>query len=1744
MTRPLTAPPAHAANFVDHLRALAQARPDHAWLTVAGADGEKTFTYAVFEARVRALAAQLQQRLRHGDRALVTLDNDDHYAVAMLACFYAGVIAVPVPPLESTRQQYVARLTGIAADCGARGVLASAAVRAALSEAGEFAGHVVLAVDSIGETGAEHWQPFSPAGDDVAFLQYTSGSTSAPKGVIVTHANLMANERAIQASMGIGPDDKFVSWAPLYHDMGLIGGLLQPLYSGIPLVLTTPRHFLESPVRWLELISRHRATLSGGPDFAFRLCLERVRDSQLAQLDLSSWRVAYTGAEPVRADTETAFCERFAAAGFDAGAAYPCYGLAEATLFVTGGRRGAGMTAHDFDADALAQGKAQVSGRGATLVGCGVPAADHAVRIVDAESQAMLPDGAIGEIWASGPSIGQGYWGKPRESADTFVERDGRRWLRTGDLGFLHDGELYVAGRLKDMIIVRGHNLYPQDIERLIEAEVDAVRKGRVAAFAVNGPGGEGIGLAAEVSRSMQKLVPAAVLADALGAAVSEALGEPLAVVVLLNPGGMPKTSSGKLQRQACRRGWAERSLDAYAIREHGSFVLGGDATQAQATAAPAVLDETEQTLAAIWRDVLQREPGDHFFNGGGNSLSATHAAARIAAQWQVDFPVRMMFEYPTLSACAAAIRERASSGAAAVSIPVLPAVRRAGALPLSHAQQRQWFLWHLDPASTAYHIATVLHLGGTVDANAMCAAFTELAARHESLRTVFRAGADGHGEQWILPALAPAFEQIDLSALPADAREAQAEDAVHRLNTQPFDLGNGPLLRVALLRLAPAEHRLVVVMHHIISDGVSMQLLLDELATHYQGRDALPLPTHQYADYAAWHAGWLQGDVHAHQLDYWRGQLGDTHPVLALPTDRPRAAVAAYHAARYTLALPSALVDALRQRAASSDATLFMTLLAGLQALLHRHTGQRDIRVGVPIANRQHAGTGAMIGFFVNTQVLRNEVDGRTPLTAVLRAARAAALGAQSHQDLPFEQLVEALQPERSLAHPPLFQTLFNHLQEDLRSFGARTGLTVAAQPVDGQAAQFELSVEVREQAGGEVSVRLIYARELFDAQTMARFGAHYLRVLQALATQPELAIGDIALLDAAERATLAAWSRTDGDYAVGELVHGLFEAQARRTPQAIAVRMADGARDATLTYARLNEEANRLAHYLIARGVRTDMPVGVVMERSVGMVTALLAIMKAGGAYVPIDPEYPQDRIAYMAQDSGIGLLLVQQHLRDRLPGLAATLVETDTLDLSAEPTHDPALPQRGESLVYLIYTSGSTGRPKGAANSHRALCNRLAWGQQHQPIGAGDVVLQKTPFSFDISFWEFFWPLTHGATLALAGPGEHRDPQRLAALVARHGVTTIHFVPSMLQAFLADAAAASCQGVRRIVCSGEALPAELQARTLATFPQATLLNLYGPTEAAIEATWWDCRDDGSASVPIGRPLGKLCARVLDADLNEVPQGVAGELHLGGLCLARGYWRRAGLSAERFVADPFDSAGGRLYRTGDLARWRADGQIEYLGRIDHQVKIRGFRIELGEVEAALLAQPAVREAVVVAQQLAAGARLVAYVVMDGDAAQLREALARGLPDYMVPSLIVPLERLPLNANGKLDRKALPAPESASQQPYEAPQGAVATVLAGLWAEVLQLERVGIHDNFFELGGHSLMLIRMHRLLEDRLHCGLTVVDLFQYPTIAALARRIEAGAVSPAAASADERASRQRAAMQRRRRATEGVL
>ncbi len=1072
--------------------------------------------------------------------------------------------------------------------------------------------------------------------------------------------------------------------------------------------------------------------------------------------------------------------------------------------------------------------------------------------------------------------------------------------------------------------------------------------------------------------------------------------------------------------------------------------------------------------------------------------------------------------------------------GMSPAQFPVLARERRGGqGVAASYAQQRQWFMWQLSPQSSAYHVAGGLWLSGNVNAEALRASFEAIVARHEVLRTRFVANEAGQVEQWI-------DAQARLDWREASLSDAQIDEAARALASEPFDLAQGPLLRAALYRAGGERSLLVLAMHHIVSDGWSVQVLLEELVAHYRAavlKEPLTLPELpvQYADYAAWQREWLEAGEKDRQLAYWRAALGEAQPVLALPADAPRHAHASYRAARYRMALPAELSQAVKSRAQGSSATPFMVLLAAFQALLHRYTGQQDIRVGVPVANRHRVETEPLIGFFVNTQVLRAQIDGNATLAGLLDQTRHATLGAQAHQDLPFDVLVDALRPERSLSHTPLFQVMFNHQRSDWRVTDSLPGVAVERYALPDQSALFELTLDIAESPDGAMNIELIYADELFDAETIARIGGHYRHMLQAIANDPSQRVGDVELLDAAQWKQLREWGEAPKDSAdlANAFVHGRFAAWARATPEAAAVT-GGGSR---LTYRQLNEQANRLAARLVREGVGPEVRVGLAMSRSPAMAVALLAILKAGGAYVPLDPAYPAARLACMADDSGIELMLVDTSSQARMrEACAARVLSVEAIDLRDEACIDPAPALHAHNLAYVVYTSGSTGQPKGVAVTHGALASHCEAIGACYGVDPSDCCLHFASISFDAAAEQLLMPLTRGASVLLRDD-DVWSAQRLVDEIRAHRVTTLDLPPAYIDAFARETAAGAV-GVRTCIVGGEAWSRAGFDAVRAHLAPQRLFNAYGPSEAVITPTVW--RAEAAAAfdgpyAPIGRPVGKRSAWVLDERKHPVPPGVPGELHLGGEAMARGYLDRPGLTASRFVPDPFSGEpGARLYCTGDLVRWRADGQLEFLGRLDQQVKVRGFRIEPGEVEARLRAQPGVGDAVVVSLDGPGGARLVGYVTaMAGqriEAAALRAGLAATLPDYMVPGALVVLDALPMTSNGKVDRRALPAPDEHAAPEFEAPLGEVESELAAIWAQLLRRERIGRHENFFELGGDSIMGLQIVARAR-RAGLMLSARQIFEQQTIAQLAAVVvpvdgEARGVTAAAAGIDANA------------------
>ncbi|TJZ63649.1 amino acid adenylation domain-containing protein, partial [Chitiniphilus eburneus] len=1649
------------ANVLDAWDAAVARVPD----TLAVRDERQAYSYAALDAQVNALAAQLRQA-GVGPEVRVGLHapRGAEFVLGVLAVLRAGGAYVPLDvalPAE--------RLAFLLGDCGARLLLS-----AQPESAPDTLPLLPLRFVAAPATANGPWPAIAP--EQAAYLIYTSGSTGQPKGVVIGHGALANYTQAVLAALDLPETAREVAMvSTVSADLGHTS-FYGALCSGRTLHLIDAASAFD-PDRFAQYMGDH--------------CIDvlKIVPSHLQAL-LQAANPA--GVLPAHALVVGGEATPWALLGRIAALKPACrvinhYGPTETTVGV------------------LTQPAASASHAAATLP-LGGPLGNVEAWVLDAALN-PVPQGASGELYLGGAGVARGYQGRPGLSAERFVAhpaRAGERLYRSGDrVRQLRDGSLEFLCRADDQVKIRGYRVELGEVRAALLA-----LPGVTDAQVVVGEAADGR------AQLLAYLTPDMLDIEALRATLAAQLPDYLVPSAFTALTALPLTANGKLDRKALPAPVAAASARHEAPQ-----------------------GEVEMALADIWTELLgvaRIGRDDSFFVLGGDSILCLKAVAR-ARKRGFKLTAKQFFEHQTLSAIAAQVRPATEP---APGIPRLSDEKRGQWLPLSYAQSRLWFLWQLEPDSTAYHIPGALRLTGALDTAALRAAFDALLARHESLRTVFQAAGDGLAQQRIQPAFALDIPLTDLSALDPAPRDAEVRRAALAVNAAPFDLTRGPLLRAALIRETAHSHVLVVVMHHIVSDGWSMQLLVDEFAAHYlahrQGQPAaLPPLTIQYADYALWQRGWLEAGEQARQLAYWREHLGEAHPVLQLPADHPRRPDGRYRGADLPLSLPTDLVAALQRRAQAEGATLFMVLLAAFQVLLHRHTEQTDIRIGVPIANRQRVETEGVIGFFVNTQVLRGRLHGRSRLGEVLAQARQAALGAQAHQDLPFEQLVEALQPQRSLGSTPLFQVMFNHQRGDLRALASLPGLTLDAYPLAEQEAQFELTLNSHEHPDGRVDLLFNYAAGLFDAATVAGWARHLLGVLHALAHTPEQAVGDLPLLDAAELAQLQRWGIDTEEHGGFEPVQRQFERQARLRPDAIALIFGD----TRLSYAELNARANAVAHRLIAHGVGPDTRVGIAVARSVEMVVGLLAILKAGGAYVPLDPEYPADRLGYIIDDAGIALLLTQTPVRERIP-VPPTL---PVLLLDAQPAgtagvdgaaSDPRVAVHTHNLAYVIYTSGSTGKPKGVGISHHALHQHSHTAIHFFGLSAADRMLQFSTLNFDGFVEQLFPPLLAGAVVVLRGPELWDSATFHRELLARR-ISVVDLTTAYWLVLVQDFARMGIRdygALRQMHAGGEAMPPEgLRAWQAADLAHVTLLNTYGPTEATVTATVLDCAPyvHGERALPQQMPIGRVLAgrvlRVVDADFNLVPPGVPGELCIGGPLLARGYGGRPALTAERFVADPFDGAadrqeGGRLYRTGDLVRWRNDGQLEYLGRIDFQVKVRGFRIELGEVEAQLLAIPGVREAVVVAQDGPAGTRLLAYVSLDGacvlDGRALRACLGETLPDYMVPGVVTVLPRLPLNPNGKIDRKALPAPLDTVSD-HVAPVGELETALAAIWADLLGLARVGRNDNFFELGGHSLLALQ----LVQRIHAqwgenSVSLLELLRARDVAALAQAMEAHA------------------------------
>jgi amino acid adenylation domain-containing protein/non-ribosomal peptide synthase protein (TIGR01720 family) len=1695
-------------------------------------------SYGQLDLQARSIAAYLQKSQLQGECVLLLYPPGVEFIAAFFGCLCAGVIAAPAYPPRLNRR--AVGLLSIAEDCRARAVLTTAALASRLNvfstRTPELGKVPWIASDDLPTTAAD-WREFSPAEDDLAYLQYTSGSTSAPRGVIVTHGNILHNSAYIAAGFEHTTESASLCWLPHFHDMGLIDGIIQPLYSGFTGYLMSPGSFLQEPARWLEAISRYRVTHSGGPNFAYDLCSTRVSAKQREELDLSSWKVAYNGAEPVYPRTMELFAKQFAPCGFRSSTFYPAYGLAETTLKVSGGKKGSGPVYCTVKTRELECNRVEVTREddpeGRTLVAVGRAAHGMKTLIVDPKSHDECPIGQVGEIWVCGPSVAAGYWNRPEATKEVFAavlkNSDEGPFLRTGDLGFQHDDQLFVTGRLKDLIIIRGRNHYPQDIERTVQLSHPLLGRAPGAAFSVTGGREERLAVVQEID-PRQSILFVRIVEEIRRAILGDHEIQPYAIL-LLKPGAVPRTSSGKVQRHLCRKKFLENAFNVLAEWREAA----GERTEDRDELIP--LEFTADALQAWLKtklasrlaiDISAIDVEQPIHQLGLDSLTALEMTHGIERALGVMLSQSALLEGWSITALAEHILSSSKPSLPLQAVTPIAAPKPMSGHPLSQGQQALWFLQQLAPDSRAYHIARALHIKNEIDVPALCRAFQTLVDRHASLRSVFPV-AGGKPMQDVQEGTKVVFEHEDASHWASAILQQRLNEAA----TRPFDLARGPVFGVVLFSRSARDHVLLLRVHHIVADLWSLGLLLKELSEVYTAEirgipaELSSLSLH-YADYVNWEESLLRTEEGENHSRYWLDQLGGTSPCLELPTDFPRPPAQTYNGAIKFARFDSELVGKLKSAALRSNTTLFSLLVALFTAFLHRYTGQDDVLVGTPTTGRNRHEFAGIVGYFVNPVVVRMDFSEDLNFDQTVMRARRVILAALEHQAFPFATLVQRLQALRDPSRSPLFQAMFvlqktSQLpHEDLGALALgvpgremRLGdLMVESVSLDHTVAQFELTLSIAE-TDGELVATFEYNTDLLKDATLDRIIRHFDCMVWGCLARPLQSVREIPLLsDEERRHLLTEWSQTQREYPAYRTILERLELQVRETPENSAI-VVEGT---SISYRDLHQQANQLAHFLKSQGVGPDISVGVSMERSAQLVIALLGILKAGGAYVPLDPSYPAERLNYMVGDAQPMLVLVSKDvlLRETLHRATVPLLclEDKWALISAQSREDVEIQVRGANLAYVIYTSGSTGKPKGVMSTHRGLLNRLQWMQETYGLGTSDRVLQKTPFGFDVSVWEFFWPLMYGASLVMALPEGHRDCQYLVRTIQQEQITTAHFVPSMLRIFLQEPGVEECKSLRRVIASGEALPAPLVESFHARL-RAELHNLYGPTEASIDVSSWACTQQAGTSVSIGRPIANTQLYILDCRLQPVPVGVIGELYIGGVGLARGYWRRPELTAEKFIPDPFSSQpGARLYRTGDLARWHPDGTIEYAGRNDDQIKLRGFRIELGEIEAVLAQHEGVQHAVVSVQEDGSEKGLVAYVVFRSEEVQqeaLRSFVKGKLPEYMVPSAFVELTNLPLSANGKINRKALPRWEfpGVEQEP-ERLRAPTEELLGAIWSTSLGRTKIGIHENFFEVGGHSLLAAQIISRVRDIFFIDLPLRAIFEKPTIAGISQTI----------------------------------
>ncbi|QLQ36675.1 non-ribosomal peptide synthetase [Micromonospora robiginosa] len=1674
-----------SAPLLDVLWRRAEREPERVGYleAVDGDEPLRGLSYARLAGRVEEVATALRAGgVRPGERVALALPGGLEYLVRLLGCLAAGAVAVPLPPRARARDEDESPRARLAAHPVVR---ASGAVAA------------FTAPDLLDLRVTADLTHATPAPEGVAVLQYTSGSTGVPKGVMVTHDSIAHNLAAITSGMSLTEADRGLVWLPPYHDMGLFGGLLSPVWSGMSMTLLSTEAFARRPLSWLRLVSEHRVTLSGGPNFAFDACVDRIPAQERAALDLSAWEIAFVGAEPVRARTLRRFAEAFAVAGFRPEAFYPCYGMAETTLIISGGRRGGGLRTLPPDRP-----------RRPEQVSCGPALGGLRVRAVDPDTGVEMPPGDVGELVVSGPSVTRGYWRDEAATAAVY----GSDGLRTGDLGRIVDGEVYLTGRRKDTIVVRGRNLAPEDIEEVARAADPALSGSVVAAFAVD-DGTERLVLAAETpTRGPDAADPGPLLAR-LRAAIGDAFGVQPHAVLAVRRGSLPRTTSGKVRRSVSRDRYLEGTLRVLAEDRLRDAPAQTPPLPSRAELDALPTDERVAAVAAALRARLAAfvapsgERPDDLLDGdaspvaaGLDSLAMAQLHGDLTAAWDVGLPMSAL-------SAAASVTELAGAVVAHWPTGTGPGVRP-GAQPGQSPDDETGesiaeanlaatrYLEQRRPGTSMYVLGRAFRLPTDADLDALRATLRLLGARHPALLGTPPGRSTPTGELPLHTVDARGRDRAEVAALVQAAARAPFGPGEARLRATVVDAGVDRFLALAA--------------HHTAVDLWSASILVGEFAAAYRAFAAGRTPELPPSGPPPG-ATTARGADRAALRDWWARTLRE-HEDAALPVDRTGGGAPGGPAGAVRGLLPGVTRDDVARAAAALGTTPFTVLFTAVTAVLGGYCGAGAVTVGVPVAARTDPAVRNTVGFLANTLPIRVETTGAVTAADLTARAHAAITGALDHHELPFAQIVVAAGASRPDGRNPLFDVMFVHHTPPpfapsgtaalaLGAAGERLdlgGLVLTAEPVLPTDAQVPLCVEVAHtDAGTAIQVR--YAADLFDPETATAIGARCADAVRRVVADPAVPL-DALLADDTVTAPAAAAVPAGPDL--------LARIDRVRRRDAVAVR--HGAR--SLTYAALERHSTEVARRLRRLGVGPEVVVGVAVSRTERLPLALLGILRAGGAYCPLDLTLPPARLAAVLDEARPTVVVTESALVDRVPTGPRRLLLDDPHDsgdgAAGLPPPLPPAVVHPDQLAYVLFTSGSTGRPKSVALTHRGLAAFAAWGVEAYRADEWRGVLAGTPLSFDLSVFELLVPLAAGGTVVVAG-----HALDLPRLPGREHLTLLNTVPSIAAHLLLDGLPA---GAGTVNLAGEPLPARLAAE-LHRQGVRRVVNLYGPTEATTYATGGEVDPSGSRLVDIGTGLPAVTAVVRTPSGRPAGDGVVGELHLGGPHLARGYLGRPAGTAELFVPDPA-GGGRREYRSGDLARRRPDGTLLYLGRTDRQVKVRGVRIELDEVEVVVGAYPGVAEAAVgVHRPTASDALLVAYVTGAATDAELREHAAARLPATMVPARWIRLDRLPRNRHGKLDRAALAAvPVPAAEPGAERPASPTERLVAGVWAEVLGTDRPTPDTDFVGAGGHSLLAMRLVARLEERTGARITLDRLFDAPTVAGVAALVEKALVA----------------------------